>query len=225
VRRFRVEELPEVGARLTLDAEASHHLLRVIRHPRGGELILFDGSGLQAHARLVDATDLAIVELLGPPRPAAPDAALHLLLGIPKGPALDRALRMATEAGATHIHPVVAARSVSRSDKRARWSRILESAAQQCGRADLPELADLLPLPAALEGVAWPEDRRVAVPGAEPMGRARGAAAVAIGPEGGFSRAELGALLGSGWQAVGLSRWILRTDTAVAAALAGITAP
>ena len=45
-----------------------------------------------------------------------------------------------------------------------------------------------------------------------------GSAILAIGPEGGFSEAEVGRAIGAGWQTVGLASTILRIETA---ALAG----
>ncbi len=190
----------------------------------GAELALFDGDGSQVLARLETVEPTATVRAIGPVQQAASPHALHLIIGVPKGAALDRALRMATETGATHVHPVRSDRSVPRSDRGPRWQRILVSAAQQCGRADVPSLSPLQPLATALATLDLPTDRRVLMPGADPASPATGPAVVAVGPEGGFSPSELVHLLSLGWSAVGLGRWILRTDTAVAVAL-GSTAP
>lgn len=221
-RRFRVAALPAIGQRLPLDAGASHHLLNVCRHPRGGRLIVFDGSGCEAEARLAHVDGAAMIEGLGEPRSARPRHALHLVLALPKGPALDAALRMAVETGATHLHPALSDRTVARGERPDRWERILASAAQQCGRADLPALCPLLPLLEAAAAVPTSATRWLAVPGAERLAPAEGDAAVVIGPEGGLTAREVDRLLADGWTATGLGAWVLRVDTAVAVALASI---
>jgi 16S rRNA (uracil1498-N3)-methyltransferase len=220
VRRFRVPALPAPGERLPLDAAASHHLLHVCRHPRGARLVVFDGAGSEVEVALADVDGVAVIEGLGPPRSARPRHALHLVLALPKGPALDAALRMAVETGATHLHPALSERTIARGERPDRWERILASAAQQCGRADVPLLAPLLPLAEAAAAVPAGADRRVAVPGAERLAASEGDAAVAIGPEGGLTAREVDRLLAAGWAPMGLGEWVLRVDTAVAVALA-----
>lgn len=224
MRRMPVEALGPVGARLRLDPEWSHHTLRVLRLARGAELLLFDGTGRQAPGRLVDAQEgRAVVEVTGEPVLAAPRWPLHVVLGVCKGPATDLALRMVTEAGATDVHLVPMERSVARGDRLERWERIVVSAAQQCGRADVPRVRTHADLAHCLEGL--PElDLRVALPGAEPIGSATGPAGVCVGPEGGLTEAEVRLCLDRGARPMSLGRWILRADTAAAVATA-LTAP
>ena len=218
MRRFIVDHL---APRVALDREAAHHLLEVVRIPRGGRVLLFDGAGLEAEAVLVEVREgVPILTLEGPPRAAAPPHPLHLLLGLPRGGATDDALRMATEAGATDLHPVLAHRSVARGERRGRWGRILASAAQQCGRADVPRLHPLRPLGETLEGLPEGLDGRITLPGAPALPEATGPAAVMVGPEGGWTPAETQAALARGWRPMGLGRWTLRTATAAAVAVA-----
>lgn len=228
MRRMPVQALPEPGERVQLDAAASHHALHVLRLPRGAELLVFDGQGRQAPARLVEVqSGQAVLEGLGPPQHAAPAHPLHLILGATKGPALDLAVRMGTEAGATDIHPVLTARSVARGERIDRWQRIAQSAAQQCGRADVPRIHPVLPLCPAVDALLDQVpgiELRVAQPGGAALGPARGPAAVCVGPEGGFTDAEIQQLLDRGALPLGLSAWILRADTAAAVATA-LTAP
>lgn len=221
MRRFIVDTLPGPGALARLDESTSHHLLVVCRHPRDKPLIVFDGSGLEAEAELVEIQQgRAVLRLRSAPRPAAAHPERHLVLGLPKGPALDHALRMSVELGVTHIHPVLSARAVRRSDRGDRWRRILEGAARQCGRADVPECSPLTSLGEASSGLSSALERFVGVPGAPPLRPNPRAAALAVGPEGGFSPQELEQLLAEGWRPAGLGAWVLRTDTAVAAGLA-----
>lgn len=221
-RRFPV---PALAPRVTLEEEAAHHLLDVVRLRRGGRVVLFDGRGREAEAILVAVVDgVPVLELSGEPRVAAPPHPLHLVLACPKGGATDDALRMATEAGATDLWPVLAERSVARGDRHDRWARIARSAAQQCGRADVPAVHPLLALREAVGELPGDLDRRVAVPGAERLPPATGPAAVLVGPEGGLTAAEVRFALTEGFTPMGLGGWILRAETAAAVATA-LTAP
>jgi 16S rRNA (uracil1498-N3)-methyltransferase len=220
-----VRRLPERGAAQPLEREVSHHLLVVCRHPRGEALVLFDGEGLEVDAVLSGVErDLAWVTVTSEPRQVAEGPALHLLLALPKGPALDNALRMAVEVGATHLHPVTTERTVPRGDHRDRWERIAAGAARQCGRAVLPVVSALAPLHEAAARLPAEVDRRLALPQAPPAARATGAAALAIGPEGGFTPGEVERLLSAGWTAMGLGPWVLRVDTAAAVGLSALRA-
>lgn len=225
MRRLRLAPLPSPGDTALLDEGPSHHLLHVLRARPGLEVLVFDGQGAQARARLVDVHQgRARVELLSQPVLAAPAHALHLLLGLLKGPAMDAAVRMATEAGATHIHPLLLQRSVARGDRRERWLRIATSAATQCGRADVPEVFTPLPLREALDSLPSEVDARVALPGADRLPGSSGPAAVLVGPEGGLSPKEVQQALDAGLRPMGLGDWVLRAETAAAVATA-ITAP
>jgi len=222
MRRFRVATIPAPDTREVLDDETSHHLLRVIRSRRGDALVVFDGTGLQAPALLVDIFDgRAVIEITGPLAQALPLYARHLVIGLPKGPAMDRAIRMATEAGVTEIHPIVSTRSVARGDRALRWRRIAASAAQQCGRADVPPVHSLGTLVETLP--LLPPDIRIGIVGAKPCTPCDGPGAVLIGPEGGWTDNEIRIALEAGAHAVSFGDWTLRSDTAAAVAIAGMS--
>ncbi len=221
MRRFEVERLANIGASQQLSAAASHHLVRVLRLSQGDMVQLFDGSGSQVHARIESIEgDNVLVEVVSEPVRRAPQTACHLVLGLPKKAALDTSLRMATELGVTHIHPFFAKRSVPSKGNESRWKRIVSSAAQQCGRADMPgvsppaKLTDVLgQLPDGLQG-------RVLVPGAPRLAPSEGPIALVIGPEGGLTPDEVRICEQHGFTPMGLGEWVLRVDTAVAAGLA-----
>jgi 16S rRNA (uracil1498-N3)-methyltransferase len=225
VRRFRVDEIPADGGLLVLGDAAAHHLVHVLRLTTGAPVAVFDGRGGEADAEVVSAGDPgATLRIRGERRSAAPRWPLHLLLGLPKGPAADLAVRMATESGVTELHLVLTRRSVATGDRTDRWARIAESAARQCGRADVPRVHAVVPLATAIAALPDGLDRRVAVPGAERALPARGPAAVLVGPEGGLADDEVALARRAGFVAVGLGAWILRADTAAAVAVA-LTAP
>ncbi len=227
-------DVPPDATTLTIEGSAHHYLTRVLRLRAGDALELFDGRGSAWDAR-VDAIDVDAARAtlsLGPVRTLPPAPAVTLLQGLPKGDKLELVLQKATELGATCVWPVQCKRSVvqlsgERANKRAeRWRRIVEEAARQCRRADVPEVPEPVDLLAAVARL--PEDTRVLVLDEEESSVRLGVAlaehahapiALVVGPEGGLSREEVAALTARGASTVSLGPRILRTETAGLAAL------
>ena len=189
-RRFLAGPLPSRKDVVVLSQTVSHHLLRVVQVPRGSRVVLFDGEGREAEGELIGVEDgLASVRLLEDPRAVRSGHPLVLVAGLPRKPAWDHSLRMATELGVTEIRAFPAQRSVVRSGNAERWARVVEAAARQCGRSDVPRLVSCTDLTQALEDL--PEQRLVCVPG-EPNREPRDTGtAVLVGPEGGLTDLEL----------------------------------
>ncbi len=225
VRRFHHAPLGCPGDLLHLGPEVAHHVTRVLRRKAGEAVVLFDGAGLEAPGELVIEADRVSVRQSGPSVPAGPAFAIHLLLGVLKGPTMDDAIRMATEAGASVIHPLITARTIAMGDRQDRWERIATEAARQCGRADVPIVNAPAKLSTGLARCASLPVRRVALPGAASLPGAEADAAILIGPEGGLSRDEVESALALGFQPAGLGPWTLRAVTAAAVAVASLHAP
>jgi len=195
----------------------------------GDRVLVVDGSGREHVVRLTDVRPDGVRGEVLEMRPGlTPPLDLILVQGVPRGTKMDAIVRMGTELGVGTFLPVLTARSVGQGRGRAaRWRRIALEAAKQCRRADLPEVADPLPLPTALDRIAgadlvlllWEGERGRTL--AEAL---RGAAprrvAVLVGPEGGFDEAEVRAAVDRGAIPVTLGPLILRTETAGMAAVA-----
>ena len=218
MRRFRVERIAD---RITLDAAGSHHLLRVVGIGPGETVEVFDAGGAVARAELVGveqgAAVLAVIERVA----AIARPQRWLLVGVVRPTAMELVLRMGTELGLDHLWPVWTERTVRRaSERRERWVRIAESAAEQCGRATVPTIAAPRPLDEALADVSC-ADRFVAVPGVSGLASApAGDAAIVVGPEGGLTPREVDHAQELGFRPVTLGPHTLRTETAAIAALA-----
>ena len=219
MRRFRAPALPEAGGEVVLEEASSHHLLRVVGIGKADTVELFDGEGRRALATLERTAGGRAVMLAEAAAAPAPRLERWLLVALVKHEAFDLILRMATELGATQIVPWLASRSVARGDRQDRWSRILEAATAQSGRADLPELWAPTDLAAALALLPDGLARRVYTPQGPRLPAPAGSAALLLGPEGGLTDAELSAALESGFEAEGLGERVLRADTAAAVAL------
>ncbi len=219
MRRFVCASIPAPGQRVMLTVDVSHHLLQVTRVPRGQEVELFDGLGSTARSVLVGVEGgCAVLEVKDVVHQVSGTHSLRLFAAVTKGPRFEDALRMAVELGVTEIVPVLAARSIAKGDRRARWHRVVDGAARQSHRSARPELSALVRFKDAIvqpvEGLRW-----VCVPGARPVQGTLGPASVMVGPEGGWTETEMIQAAEAGWLAAGLGPHVLRAETAVAAAL------
>lgn len=182
---------------------------------------LFDGLGLYSHVELIGSQDgLALVRGLSAPSPTAAVPEIHVLLGLPRKPAVERVLRMATELGMGHFWPFVAQRSVAKGAHPERWGKLTEQAARQCGRSELPEIHSLASLGEQLQRLPEHLAKVVLTPGAAQGPDPSDPIALLVGPEGGLTSAELELAKAHGFQARPLGSTILRSDTAVIAAIA-----
>jgi 16S rRNA (uracil1498-N3)-methyltransferase len=237
-RRFFVEEF--VTGSAILRGEAAHHLARVLRAETGQLYELSDGQCLWlARTESVgrDEVQFSLVEPL--PAPVAP-VRIELLLAIVKFDRFEWALEKATELGAEEIVPLAADRSekglIAAAGKRAeRWKRILAESAQQARRLRIPALRDAAKSRDLFRASAAPlrlllSERTGARPlreVLEPVALARRnddapRVAIAIGPEGGWTDAEFASADACGFVEAALGTNILRTETAVCAALAAV---
>jgi 16S rRNA (uracil1498-N3)-methyltransferase len=227
--------LPEPAPpEVTLSGDRRHYLLHVLRLAEGSSLEVFDGSGRAFDARVASVDADAVRLVLGEARHAPPARQVHILQGLPKGDKLEWVLQKGTELGATAFHPVATARSVVKLEPRraeertARWSKIVEEAARQCRRNDVPTVHVPRPLVEAARSLAQGttllvlDEEESAVPLGEAFRSCAPGAPVAlvVGPEGGLDRDEVSALRALGARPVTLGRRILRTETAALAALA-----
>ena len=238
--RFFVDQPLSAGAAgstVRLPEDVARHALRALRLPLGASIRLFDGRGGEYRATLdgvdrhgasarIDAFDPVEREWAG-----APTLVLAVLASDP----MDVAVRKAVELGVSAIVPVAAARSQAapRGVREARrllhWRSIAIAACEQCGRNRIPPIDEPRPLDEWLRSDASRGGEGViAGPGASCSLASFAARTpprfVVIGPEGGFTDAEMSLAIARGLTAVHLGARVLRADTAAVAALAMLAA-
>jgi len=204
----------------------------------GDPLLVFNG-GLHEYDAILQRHPEGIILEITASRPADADGiTITLCQAVPKADRMEAIIRHAVELGADRVIPFFAARSVPRwpeeksPQKRARWQKIAIEACRQCGRADLPEISEVVSFtvmleaarPGALNLILWEEER---VRGIRETLRDRSHAGikkflVIIGPEGGFDEAEVQEAKRADCLSVSLGKRVLRVDTAAAAALAAL---
>ena len=223
--RFFVE-LPITGSSAELvDAEAQH-LSRVMRAAVGDEVVLFDGSGAQFNARVARIAKAAVtLDILERHEVnCEPRVELTLAVALPKGDRQKWLVEKLTELGAARLVPLITERGVAQPVEAAlaRIRRAVIEASKQCGRNRLMEIA---PPREAAEHFGSSDSshegpRLIAEPGGESLGTLPSTTrhlTCAIGPEGGFTPAELKAALENQWRPVSLGTSILRIETAAIA--------
>jgi 16S rRNA (uracil1498-N3)-methyltransferase len=206
-----------------LSEEDAHHLGRVLRLRDGEEVVVSDGSGAWRRTTWQGGE---LVPLHGAGGPGGDgslqferrdEPALTVVFAPVKGERPEWVAQKLTELGMDRIVPLRAERSV------VRWTgargqaavdklrRVVHEAAAQCRRVWLPEVGDTL---------AFAQLRALGAPGEVVLAQLSGDRptlahrVVAVGPEGGWSDAELG----SGLPTVGFGLSVLRAETAAVTA-------
>jgi 16S rRNA (uracil1498-N3)-methyltransferase len=231
---FLVDAVPAADEH-TLDGPEGHHAADVQRLQPGETLILTDGAGDTAAARVTHAERGSLrLQIFDRRTIPAPDPKLTVVQALPKGDRGERAVQMLTEIGVDEVIPWAASRSIvqwkgPRGDKaRAKWEATAREASKQARRPHLAHVAELhttkqlvARLRNASQVLVLHEEAdlplsQVALPAA-------GEIAIVIGPEGSISPDELNALKAFG-EPIRLGETVLRTSTAGPAALAVLQA-
>jgi len=157
---------------------------------------------------------------------------LALFQGLPKGSKMDLIIRQAAEGGLSVVAPfqseysAVKAKSI-KTEKVKRWEKIIREARQQSGSVTETRVLPPCSFDALLEywesikkqyssplGILFHQDPIATGSFHDYLGKESDFVALAIGPEGGFSPAEVSRFLEAGWKALVMGNTILRTETA-----------
>ncbi len=224
-RRFIADEVSENHA--TLTGEHASHLSRVLRARVGQEFDITTPTAVR-QARITSVTTDRVEFELGEEIRAAKPANITLVLSIFKFDRMEWAIEKCTELGVARIIPVIAQRTeahlVSAVPKRRdRWQRLALQASEQSRRTSPPEILVPVKLKDVL-GAASPaivlSENETSVMLRDAIPTAASTLTLALGPEGGWTEAELKQFQEAGWTSASLGPTILRAETAAIAALA-----
>lgn len=214
-------------AAVSVDGNAAHYLISVMRVQQGDAVLLFNGRDGEWAARAgnIRKRDL-VLECVEQTKPLETVPDFWLCAAPIKKGRIDLVMEKATELGVARILPVLMSRCVVDKLNPERLTAQMIEAAEQCGRTALPELAETVKLDALLKH--WPERRALFFAdeqGGAPMRTAfaahSGSAALLIGPEGGFTHEEREAIRAHPAAVpISLGPRILRAETAAIAATA-----
>ena len=202
---------------VSFPADLSHQIARVLRLGPGDEVIVLDGSGVEATIRLEAvrpiATGIVIARAQSLAEPATP---VVLYMGLLKAAKLEIVLQKGTEIGLAGFVPMVTARSVAgepSASRQKRFESIVREAAEQSRRGKLPFVVPPVPFAETVHSAAgtslllWEEERDIHLMSAPlevpPIN-------LFVGPEGGFTSEEASLASETGIQIVTLGPRILR---------------
>jgi len=212
-------DIPAVGGKVSLDERESHHAGASRRLRVGDEISLLDGAGLIADATIEIVTkDQLTATIFSRNLIPAPARTVHVACALPKGDRQRNLLDMLSQIGISSFTPLLCERSMvkAKSINLDRLHRIAVEACKQSQNPYLPETRAPVGVADILRTASGPDSCCVLAhrDGAEFKVPAQTQVTVLVGPEGGFTEAELELILNAGALAFNLSDNILRIETA-----------
>ncbi len=225
------------GDSFPLPDQAHHHLIRVLRLREGQPFIAFDGHSDQealAEITMIEKRQaFARIQSITAVQRESP-LQLTLVQAISASDKMDITLQKSVELGVQEIIPVYSERSQHRMkaaqiEKKIRhWQGVIIHATEQSGRTRLARLHTPLPLTEHLDQRATDTTAIVLDPAAtmtpRQLRRPIDKLEIHVGPEGGFTTAEIAMMDASNIGRLRLGPRILRTETAGIALIAWLQA-
>ncbi|GHO44745.1 16S rRNA (uracil(1498)-N(3))-methyltransferase [Ktedonospora formicarum] len=237
--------LKQQGTSISLPDNLAHQVRDVLRLALNERLVLLDNSGEETHCAVRKSTrSEVIVEILERLRGVSESPVeITLCQGLLKSARFEWILEKGTELGVTTFAPTTCQRSMAGlseagNAKQKRWQRIIQEAAEQCGRSRIPTLQPIRPLMHMLADIPdgtlalmpWEEERkqtlrttlREAMTNYDEAPTHHFRIMLFIGPEGGLTQEEIMMARRQGATIVTLGERILRAETAAIASIANI---
>lgn len=230
-RIYTTTDLSTDIPQLSLPADTSHYLNRVLRMKPQQQLYLFDGKGHEILAT-IDAFESKQSALVSFEKRIIKDIEsplqVHLGQSISKGDRMEFTIQKSVEMGVSEITPLWADRCEVKlkgerlAKKIEHWQGIAVSACEQCGRNVVPKIN------APMTVTEWIKERTESLK-LTLHHRAScdlkqlsspDSVALMIGPEGGLTEEEIAQSEQQGFQSIVMGKRVLRTETASLAALA-----
>ncbi|MCE5194118.1 MAG: 16S rRNA (uracil(1498)-N(3))-methyltransferase [Nitrospiraceae bacterium] len=213
--------------KVSISGEKARYLISVLRCRVGDEIQIFDGEGGLYNAKISALENKRVIADLPEKLSYSNESPLNLILvqGILKGEKMDWVIQKTTELGVKGIIPAITERSQLRyTRKLARWKKIAEEAAKQCGRTFIPVIHEYMEFndifKKQMNGLIFYEDGGISLSNALQNKNIRDEPFyVFIGPEGGFAKQEIKLAEDRGIITVSLGKRILKAETAAISAL------
>ncbi|MBI3399119.1 MAG: 16S rRNA (uracil(1498)-N(3))-methyltransferase [Deltaproteobacteria bacterium] len=238
MKRFFVEQIDDNKKMVLITGKELHHLKDVLRLKKGNEVIVFNGKG-QELAGIIEAVSKNEASIIIRKKlNTSSESRFEIILcqGLAKAEKMDMIIQKAIELGVSRVVPFIAERVVPNVDnekiikKTRRWKRIALEAAKQCRRSVIPEIEEPISFTKVLSRCSADDERYLKIISWEGENKNTlkdvlradkySGSVVLIGPEGGFSEAEVDEAKRSGFAPVMLGPRILRTETASISILA-----
>lgn len=232
-RLFQANNL-SCGDTAQLDADASNHLVRVLRTKVDSPVILFNGDGFDYLCRTQDTNAKKTTVLVESKNKVNNESNLSITLiqGLSRSDRMEATIQKSVELGVNKIIPVLCQRSnikISQEQqikKLAHWRKVAISACEQSGRCSIPEIKTIKSfhdIQAELDTTAL---KITLNPEAEhslkDIDLKKRSVEIFIGPEGGMNSEEIQQLEAMGFNNICFGPRILRTETAGPAVISAL---
>ncbi len=217
------------GNEIIIQGDDVHHIKNVMRFQPGDTILLCDGAGFDYLAEIVQIQKEGVICSIKRKTPSRGEPRLQITVAqsLPKGDKMDWVLQKGTELGVTSFFPfssqhTIVQLSPNKAERRLqRWQRIVKEAAEQSHRGRIPSVAPLRGWQELLSEVPQFDQCFIAYEGggtslteALVSLSSYSSVLIIIGPEGGFSAAEIEEAKEAGAIPLSLGPRILRTETA-----------
>lgn len=222
LHRFFVEEkVPNAGEFSVTNETLLNQWRNVLRMKEGGQVALFNGDGNELVCEFVSLTKKdATFRVLEIKKGLVPSRGVTLYIALIKKDNFELVLEKATELGVSRIVPVQADRSEKKGVNYERAEKILREASEQSGRATVPTLGEIISVNEIPDDVVVFDPRGQVSAREYFTNNATAPISVFIGPEGGFTPAEMELFHARNISIVSTGPRILRAETATIVALA-----
>jgi 16S rRNA (uracil1498-N3)-methyltransferase len=226
-RRFFVDEKLLRAKNITLTGDLAHRLAKVLRYKRGDVVVLACGGAKDFVVQLSAVSSNAVTGVVTGEQPAPREPSVEVVLyqSLIRANRFDWVLEKGTEIGVVRFVPVIATRVQLQLEEGAaraeRWRRLINEAAEQCGRGKLPAIGAPVSFDEAVQRaiglklMPWEDEREARLGGhLRSLAVRPRTVSVFIGPEGGYERAEVELARESGATLVTLGHQVMRAETA-----------
>jgi 16S rRNA (uracil1498-N3)-methyltransferase len=212
-----------------LSGQQAHQIRNVLRLKVGDNVVVLDNAGCEYEVTLTKVTKDETVGKILQKRPATgePRTQITLYQALLNREKFEHVLQKCTEIGVAEFVPIITERTIVRDaekiDRRrlARWRRIITESAEQSGRGRIPQLQPAHRFKNIVSNLGEFDRCLITSPNGQSLRQILREGdtkpvriGLFIGPEGGFTEAELKACCEAGAKQIGLGKRILRTETA-----------
>ena len=236
--KFFIEAGSLIGTHIEIHGGAAHHIVNVLRHEIGDNIILCDGNSTDYVTTLISCEKgsknaLAKFEVLEAKKSITePPIFIRLYQSVIKWDSFDIAIQKSVEVGASQIVPIVTERSIYKiidvRKKTERFGRIAKSAAEQSKRGIVPMVTEPICIDDAIQNkgkvafFACCDEEKTLANRLDQLKIKK--VDLWIGPEGGFTDSEKKSLLAKGIVPFTLGPRVLRSETASIVSIANLLA-
>lgn len=221
LHRFYINKPIKDQKLVILDDHLIHQWRNVFRYNVGSRILVFDGFGKEFEAIIEKLTNReAGLQIVSEKKGIIPKENITLYQSLIKKDKMEWVVEKATELGVSKIVPIVSERSEKKGFNLERAQKIAIEASEQCGRADVPFVAEVASLDEILDNI---EDIMVFDPSGEFLNHTScfipHNSCLFISPEGGWSEKELEIFKEKDAKIYSLGNFTLRAETAAIVAL------